>query len=462
MTIRRPSIRGRLTLIAAAAVAATALIVCGLAWVALRQTLIHQTDEQLRTMANGPVGGLDPAGVRAIPNTPLTGPAGIRVQILVNGGRAVTAPPNVTPLPVSAADLDVVSGRTTQALYTTETSQGRFRVLTRRGGHGETVQLARSLADNDATLRQVGVFMVALTIAAAAVAAVAGRVVAGAGLAPVNRLTRAASRIAETQDLRHPIPIVGHDEVAQLGHAFNSMLTALARSQRQQQELIQDAAHELRTPMASMRTNIDLLIHAGTRLSPADRDALIGDLHGQSVELSDLVADLVDLARTASVQEAATSVDLADLVATAAQRAKARAPAASIDVRVESAIVVCQPAAVERAVINLIDNAVKFGTPADVVDVSLTRRNAGGQQVAEISVADRNPTIPEAEREKIFQRFHRLEAAWSVPGSGLGLAIVHQTAVGHGGGVTVEARDGGGNVFRLRLPADAPDPGSEA
>jgi len=326
-----------------------------------------------------------------------------------------------------------------------------------RGKQGETIQLARSLSDTDATLRRVGILMIALVLGAAAVAALAGRLVANAGLRPVNRLTRAAIQIAGTQDLRHPIPADGHDEVAQLGRAFNSMLTALGSSRQAQQELIEDAAHELRTPMSSMRTNIELLVHAGERLDPADRDALLADLDRQSTELSDLVADLVGLARSAGSGEPAVPIDLTEVVANAIRRATARTPHARF--RLHSAAflgqpgtVVAQAAAVERAVVNLLDNAVKFGPDGQVVVVRLAPAGEAGASHAEISVADRGPGIPVAERERVFHRFHRLDDARAVPGSGLGLAIVHQTAAAHGGNVTVEPRQGGGSIFRLRLP----------
>ena len=288
----------------------------------------------------------------------------------------------------------------------------------------------------------------------AGIASVTTTELANAGLRPVNRLTRAATHIARTQDLQQPIPIDGHDEIAQVSAAFNTMIAALDESRKEQQELIEDAAHELRTPMSSLRTNIDLLVHAGARLPAGDRQALIDDLHRQAAELSDLVADLVNLARFAAADEPSVPVDLAEVVTDAVERARARNPKASFDVDLpaEPLVVSGQPAALERAVVNLLDNAVKFGPPDQVVLVRVDGVFERMRTYAEVAVGDRAPVIPAEARERIFHRFHRLESARAVPGSGLGLAIVYQTAAAHHGTVAVEPRHGGGNLFQLRLP----------
>jgi two-component system, OmpR family, sensor histidine kinase MprB len=442
---RRLSIRTRLAIIGSAAVTATAVLVCTLAWLALRQTLVHQADQQLQQMSHGPAGQVDP---RAIPSNPLAGPSDVRVQVRLPDGQILAGPQGTTPLPFGDRDRAVAAGTVEEARYTADTDQGRFRVLTRRGPLGETVQLAVSLADADTTLRDIGLLMIALVLGAAVLAAVAGRLVATAGLRPVNRLTQAATQIAETQDLQRPIPIDGTDEVGRLGRAFNRMLTALGTARQAQQQLIEDSAHELRTPMSSLRTNVELLIQAGDRLAATDRAALLTDLDRQSQELSNLVSDLVDLARSTAVDEPAVPVDLADVAAGATYRARARTPQARFELHTESVTVDARPAALERAIVNLLDNAVKFGPAEQTVEIHVGRVDGH----AEVSVADRAPTIPEAEHDRIFERFHRLDTARAVPGSGLGLAIVRQTVSGHGGTATVEPRPAGGNIFRLRLP----------
>jgi two-component system sensor histidine kinase MprB len=432
----------------------TALLVCSFAWLAVRHALVHQIDQQLRTLANGPVRQFDPGTIAAIPSTPLTAPSGnIRVQVRFSDAKIVGAPPNTQALPFDARDMAVAAGTSSVANYTTHTAFGTFRVFTVRGPAGELVQLSRSLADVDATLRGVELFMVLLVVGAALLAAIAGRVIASTALQPVNRLTRTATEIARTQDLQHPIVIDGRDELAQLGQAFNQMLTALGQSRQAQQELIEDAAHELRTPMSSMRTNIELLAYAAGRLDPSDLKGLLNDLDRQSIELSDLVTDLVVLARSAGLDDPVINIDLGDVVLGALDRARARNPQARFVQQTRSAIVSVQPGAIERCIVNLLDNAAKFGPADQTIELRMSLSGDSRAQFAEISIADRAPVIPEDQRMRIFERFHRLDSARSVPGSGLGLAIVHQTIVAHGGSIVAEPRtDKTGNVFRLSLP----------
>jgi two-component system sensor histidine kinase MprB len=447
---RRRTIRTRLTLLVAAAVTGIAMLVGGLAWLGLRQTLLQQVEGALRAIAHGAVTRLPPADIARIQKTPLTGIPVIEVQVLLPSGRVVDAAQNTARLPISAADRAVAAGTASEASYSVSTREGPFQVLTVRGSRGEALQFAGSLSGVDATLRRDGMIVIALVAAAAAAAAAAGSVVAVTGLRPVGRLTRAATRIADTRDLRSPIPVEGHDEVAQLGRAFNSMLGALSDARQAQQELIEDAAHELRTPMSSMRTNIELLIRADGRLSHADRHALLGDLDRESTELAELVSDLVELARAPDAEERAVPGDLTEAVARAIRRVSSQRPHARFRLDSQPVTAVARMAHAERAVVNLLDNAVKFGPPDGVVDVRLAGSADG---FAEITVADRGPGVPAFERERIFRRFHRLAAARAVPGSGLGLAIVQKTATAHGGSVTVEPRPGGGSIFRLRLPA---------
>jgi two-component system, OmpR family, sensor histidine kinase MprB len=446
----RPSIRGRLTLIAAAAVTVVAVAVGALAWLALQQTLVEQVDRELRGMTHGPLGDLSPRAAARIPETPLDVQRELRMQVRFEG-TAVAAPPDTPPLPWSAVDEAVAAGARSEARYTVDTADGRFRILTFRGSQGQAIQLARSLTGPDATLQRLGVLIAALAVGAAALAALAGRVVARAGLRPVDRLTAAATRVAETRDLSEPIPVDGHDEIAQLGQAFNHMLSRLGQAQRQQRELIEDAAHELRTPMASMRTNVELLIHAGRKLGDDDRTALLGDLDRQSVELAELVTNLVDLARSRTVDEPLTEVDVAEVANAAISLAEAHFPGTAFRLDAPAPVTLgARPAALQRALVNLLDNAAKFGPAGQTVEVHIGRRG----RAVEISVLDRCPTIPADHRERVFQRFHRLDSSRSVPGSGLGLAIVQQTVAAHGGTATVSARPGGGNLFRLSMPAN--------
>ncbi|BCJ75873.1 two-component sensor histidine kinase [Catellatospora sp. IY07-71] len=449
----RPSLSNRLTLIAAAAVVAVAVAVGVLALLALHQTLISQTDRELQVVAGGPLGDLTPAIAAGIPPNPLDAEEDLRVQIRFPA-RTITVPRDSTPLPWTADDEAVQAGTRPRSVYTADTDQGRFRVLTFAGPHGQTIQLARSLAGADATVQRFGTLIAALIAAAAAAAAIAGRLVARAGLRPVGQLTAAATRVAETRDLSSPIPADGHDEIARLGQAFNHMLARLGDAQQQQRDLIEDAAHELRTPMASMRTNVEVLIRSGERLTDADRAALLSDLDVQSVELADLVANLVDLARSRSTDEPITDVDLTDLAESSISLAEAHFPQTRFRLRAPDSVTArVRQAALQRAIVNLLDNAAKFGSADQTVELEVSV-DSGTPRTAHISVLDRNPVIPAGERERIFQRFHRLDTSRAVPGSGLGLAIVAQAVAAHNGTVAVDPRPGGGNRFRIAIPAE--------
>ncbi len=449
--IGRPSLSNRLTIIAAAAVTVVAVAVGVLALLALHQTLISQTDRELQAVAGGPLSDLTQATAANIPPNPLDAQQELRMQIRFPTG-TITVPRASTPLPWTADDEAVASGARPRSTYTADTSQGRFRVLTFRGPHGQTIQLARSLTSADTTVQRFGTLIAALIVAAAAAAAIAGRFVARAGLRPVGQLTAAATHVAETRDLSSPIPTDGHDEIARLGQAFNHMLTRLGDAQQQQRDLIEDAAHELRTPMASMRTNVEVLIHAGDRLTDRDRTALLSDLDVQSVELADLVANLVDLARSRTTDEPMAPVDLTELAESSISLAEAHFPRTRFHLHSPDTIAArVRPATLQRAMVNLLDNAAKFGPSDQSVEMHLSI-DPDAPRIAHISVLDRNPAIPASERERIFQRFHRLDTSRAVPGSGLGLAIVAQAIAAHNGTITIGSRPGGGNRFEISIP----------
>jgi two-component system sensor histidine kinase MprB len=299
-----------------------------------------------------------------------------------------------------------------------------------------------------------------LGAAGVAGAAVLGRTVAQAGLAPVDRLTAAAEHVAQTQDLQAAIEVQGEDELARLARSFNEMLAALERARTAQRQLVEDASHELRTPLTSLRTNIELLLRAelrgDQRLPANDRRLLLADLRRQMAELTHLINELVELAREDGPAEPIEDLDLADVVRGAVERARVRSPRLDVRAALNPAPVSGRAAVLERAVLNLLDNAAKWSPPGEVVDITL-KCEAGW---CVLSVADRGPGIDEADRPLIFERFYRAPAARAMPGSGLGLAIVRQAVESHGGRVTAEERPGGGALLRVWLrPASMAHPG---
>jgi two-component system sensor histidine kinase MprB len=291
-------------------------------------------------------------------------------------------------------------------------------------------------------------------------AAVLGRTVARAGLAPVERLTGAVEHVASTQNLQAAIPVSGEDEIARLARSVNAMLSALDSSRAAQRMLVEDASHELRTPLTSLRTNIELLIRADTggagstgRLLPAeDRAKLLQDLEVQVVELAQLTNELVELARQDASPEPVEEVDLSDVVSAAVQRARLRATTVAFTVRYETgqrpAVVAGRPVALERMVLNLLDNAAKWSPAEGTVQVRLSV----DADTALLTVADSGPGIDSEDVPRVFERFYRATAARSMPGSGLGLAIVAQTVAQHDGTVTAGRSTARGALLTVRLP----------
>jgi two-component system sensor histidine kinase MprB len=234
------------------------------------------------------------------------------------------------------------------------------------------------------------------------------------------------------------------DEIGRLTTSIASMLAALRSSRDQQQRLVMDASHEFRTPLTSLRMNVAMLDHPD--LDPVGRAEVVADIRSELEELSNLSAELVDLATDSAATEEPAAVDLTEIVRRVADRA-ARRTGQRIDVTAEPWLVWGRSAQLERAVQNLIDNAGKWNAADRPLDVHV----GGGALV----VRDHGPGIAPEERELVFDRFYRADAARATPGSGLGLAIVRQIATAHGGTVEAgEAADGGpGAVLTLRLPA---------
>ncbi|NUT94671.1 MAG: HAMP domain-containing histidine kinase, partial [Saccharothrix sp.] len=285
------------------------------------------------------------------------------------------------------------------------------------------------------------------------VAAAAGTAVARTGLRPVQRLTEATERVALTGDLR-PIPVTGDDELARLTQRFNAMLGAVADSQERQRRLVADAGHELRTPLTSMRTNLELLLASerpdAPTLSDEDKSEIHADVRAQLDELTTLIGDLVELAREDAPQVVHEPVDLVEVVERALDRARRRAAAdVTFDVRLQPWALLGDSSALERAVLNLLDNAVKFSPSGGTVRLEL--RQVGDGSVA-LEVADSGPGIADADLPHVFERFYRSSEARTLPGSGLGLAIVKQAAERHGGAAYAGRAPEGGALFTLRLP----------
>jgi two-component system sensor histidine kinase MprB len=316
---------------------------------------------------------------------------------------------------------------------------------------GVVVQIGYPLTTVDNTLAFLRLMLVLVALGGVAVATGLGWAVGRASMRPVEDLTLAAEHVAATQDLSATIDDEGNDELARLARSFNAMLGALALSRRQQTQLVSDAGHELRTPLTSLRTNIEVLMKTKD-LPPADRDELLADVDAQLKELTTLVGDLVDMAREDERPDVEPEpVPFNEIVERAVERAHRRAQSLHFDVSLQPGDVRAQPALLERAVMNVLDNAAKWSPPGGHVGVILEVNSAW-----HLTVTDQGPGIAPQDLPHIFERFYRAESARSMPGSGLGLAIVRNVVTSHGGSIDVTSSSaGGGTRVDIVLPFEA-------
>ena len=321
------------------------------------------------------------------------------------------------------------------------------RVLTSAMPGGGAIQVARPLTEVDHALSRLRFVLVVIGLAGIAVAAGLGALVARAALSPVARFTRRTETLTATPDPSQRLEAGGRDELARLARSFNAMLDALERSVHAQRNLVADASHELRTPIASLRANIQTLSEVD-RLPPSERESLRADIIEELDSLTALVADVVELARGAQAHDAADDVALDQIVGDALQRARRRSPGVRFSAELEPTLVRGTPEQIGRAVTNLLDNAVKWSPPGGEVDVRLSD--------GLLSVRDRGAGFGEQDLPHVFDRFYRAGEARGLPGSGLGLAIVRQAAETHGGYARAMNDPGGG--ARLEVFFGEPSP----
>jgi two-component system sensor histidine kinase MprB len=317
-----------------------------------------------------------------------------------------------------------------------------LRVLVAGANWRGALVVALPLTDVDNTLSNELLLVIVIAAAGIALAALLGLLVARTAIAPITRFTRQTEQIAanparlESQRLG----VSGRDELARLGSTFNATLDALGQSIEAQRNLVADASHELRTPIASLRANLQLL-RDEDRLSDADRAALREDMIDELDELTALVGDVVELARGAKRSRAMDDVRLDEVVRSLADRAQRRSPELSVQCSVQPVIVRGDSDRIARAVANVLDNARKWSAAGGVIEVT--------QRGASVTVRDHGAGFHEEDLPHVFDRFHRAKDARSKPGSGLGLAIVRQAAEAHGGEATAANAPGGGAVVSV-------------
>jgi two-component system sensor histidine kinase MprB len=315
--------------------------------------------------------------------------------------------------------------------------------------------LGRPLQATNRILSSLWLVLIVVGVAGVVLAGLAGAAVARSSLRPVRELSAAVEHVRATTELT-PIEVVGNDEVSRLAGTFNAMLGSLASSRERQRQLIADAGHELRTPLTSLRTNIELLAADAQSgmLSQEDRAEILSDVSAQLAEFTTLIGDLVQLARDETVQPAPEPIDFRHVVTSALQRVRRRGPGLTFDVELNPLYVIGEADTLERAVTNLLDNAVKWSPPGGTVRVQL--------EGDRLRVADQGPGIAEADLPHIFDRFYRGDTARNTPGTGLGLSIVAQTVTRHGGWTRAGRSAQGGAEFTIRLPGSVTLEGLDA
>jgi two-component system sensor histidine kinase MprB len=460
------TLRARIAAVAGLAVAVAVLAAATGLYVAVRSELRKEVDVSLsqraRVVVEGPFrnGGRpgfprvvppnrarpspDRSGPGAFPHTvqpvPLGGASGYVQFVSPNGIAHVPGgqgPP--ASIPVIALDTAVARRGSGRALTDRNVKGTRLRVLTFGAGSRGAVLIARPLTEVDKELSRILLILAIVGACGIALAAALGAFVARAALTPITRFTQRTETLAGNLDPSQRLPAGGKDELGRLATSFNATLDALERSVEAQRNLVADASHELRTPIAALRANIQVLAEA-ERLPAEDQTSLRADIVSELDELTQLVADVVELARGTESVDAIGDVHLEEIVRDAVTRAERRSDL-RFEVKLDPMVVKGDAKRIDRAVSNLLDNALKWSPPSEAIDVGL--------HDGVLTVRDRGPGFEEADLPNVFERFHRSDGARKLPGSGLGLAIVRQAAEAHHGYATASNAPDGGALLRV-------------
>lgn len=445
------SLRWRLTAVIGGVVALTLFGASFLAYVSAERELNSQVDEFLLTRSRETERGLSTARnltlnsdiafgfqlgsvnalTRADASIQLLSPDESQA-FLISGSR----------LPVDELDFEIAAspsdGSISRATFDRVADNGEvYRVLVSTNPQG-ALMVGRSVTDVTQTLDGLRGWLIVISVVGSFGAGLVGWLVADRVLRPVSRLAAATEQVAETRRFDADLRVESTDELGALARSFNSMLSALRASREQQERLVRDANHELRTPLTSLRTNIDLLRRRGDVLSDSQRTLIVDGMDGEVRELTDLVTELVSSATTTGslAPSSFAEIDLVALCEEAADRTRKRTGRVVKVVGDDTLLVRGHRSSLERAVGNLLGNAVKFSPSDTPIDVRV--RDTG------VTVDDRGPGISPDDQQRIFDRFYRSDATRTMPGSGLGLAIVSDIAAAHGGSTFVEDRAGGG------------------
>jgi two-component system, OmpR family, sensor histidine kinase MprB len=446
-------------LAAAVAVAAAAVAVAVISYLSTRSHLIGNIKHDLRARAapavqdqsehgrpSGGPGGPESGPGFQEPPAPAFGGAQGYFQVVERDGTVSTG----GELPVTSGVLQIARRSAGSLFYATEVNSTHLEVYAvwDPGDH-HVVEVALPLTGVDSVLNGLLLPYGLMIGGGVLFATLLGVAISRSALRPIDRFLRQTETV--TLELERPqrLEETGAAELRRLAGSFNQTLDALERSIESQRHLVADASHELRTPLAALRSNVQIFLDS-ERLPPEERAGLQQSIIAELDELTQIVSDVVELARGSSPSEAREPIELDTIVREAVGRAQRRAPVLSFQLDLEPTVIEGAPDRVGRAVANVIDNARKWSPEDGEIDVKL--------RDGTLTVRDHGPGFSAEDLQHVFDRFYRAAGARRLPGSGLGLAIVRQAAEAHGGRAVAANAPGGGAVVTVSFgAARAPD-----
>ena len=452
--MNRLPIRIRLTLAFAAAIGAVLAGGGFLLYHHLADSLDRTIDQGLRARS-ADVAALvrqaDP-GLREAPPAPVADATGSFAQVLDSRGRIHDQSPGLGPQPLLAGPL--LRRAQAGSLLDTRThrlgTDVRLLAVPLRAQEQKLVLIVGApLRSRDQALANLRSELLVGGPAALLLASLLGYLVAGAALRPVERMrTRAASITEQHLSERLPVPRA-NDEIARLGATLNQMLARLERAVTRERSFVADASHELRAPLALVRTEVELALDLPR--SAEELQTALRSIGEETDRLSQLADDLLLLARLdeGELPLRTEPLDVHELLHDVAERFRRRAAdhARRIDVDASELRVAADRVRLEQALVNLVENALRHGTG------TITLTGSPGVDGVEIHVADEGPGFPDGVAGTAFERFTRGDAARSSSGAGLGLAIVKAIVDAHGGSVALSTETTRGADVMLTLPA---------
>ena len=456
------SLRRRIAGAAALAVAAVAVAVAVIGYVSTRSHLIGEVKSELQMRAEaflgphpeggGPGGGPGHPGGGPFrvpqPESP-GGPTGLFQVVKPDG----TIPfSSGAPLPVNQGVRSIARAGSGSFFYDTRVNGTHFEAYAVWDADDHhVVMVALPLTDDDAVLSGLLLPYALLIGGGVLLALLLGLAISRSALRPIERFVAQTERV--TRELEHPARLEEADalELRRLANSFNQTLDALESSIESQRQLVADASHELRTPIAALRSNIQIFLESD-RLPPEDREGLQESILAELDELTQVVADVLELARGSAPTARLEPIELDTFVREAVERTQRRAPDLRFTLELEPTVIVNNADRVGRAITNVVDNARKWSPPDGEVEITLRDRV--------LSVRDHGPGFDERDLPHVFDRFYRADNARRMPGSGLGLAIVKQAAQAFGGEAAAANAPDGGAVITARF-GSAPDPRAE-